>query len=118
MSKDVSITVQSITCKETSESPHKDELYFHYKIDDKKAKRYPEDGYHSIAAGETWTVNLSIEYGTSLSIQLYDNDTVGDDFLGGYNYTITDAAAGNQMNTPVSNPNGASYVINTIGNEV
>lgn len=117
MSKDVSITVQSITCKETSEHG-KDELYFHYKIDDKKAKRYPEDGYHSIDAGETWTVGLIIKYGTSLSIQLYDNDTIGDDSLGIYNYTTADAAAGLELSSPVSNPNGASYLINTIGNEV
>lgn len=114
----VRITVLSIECNETSESPHKDEVYFHYKIDDKKAKRYPEDGYVSMDQGDTWTINLVIDYQTSLSIQLYDNDTAGDDLLGEHNYTPEDATPGLELNTPVSNPNGASYVISTVGDEV
>lgn len=104
------ILLSKIKCNSTSERGH-DELYLHYSIDGGKAKRFPEDGYHSIEAGESWTTNLAIQYKTSLVIELYDSDTAGDDFLGSCSYSANDATQ-DEQNT-ASNTNGANYTLYT-----
>lgn len=104
------IQLQTITCLETSE-PGSDEVYIKYSEDGGRQKRFPSSSYHSLSAGESWTVNLPLSFKESLVISLYDNDFGNDDFLGSHTYKTTDPQP---ETVQVSNTNGARYNLSTV----
>ena len=110
MSTDTTIEITQVTCESTSEAGH-DEVYIQYSIDNGKYKRYPDSGYTSMAPGDTWDADLVITFKTSVSVQLYDNDSPGhDDLLGSHTYTASDPQP---ETVTVSNTNGAEYQISS-----
>ena len=105
------IILQSITCVSTSEPGH-DEVYIKYSEDGGREHRFPTSGYNSMKAGDVWNVALPLSFKDSALVSLYDNDGIGDDFLGSHTYTPSDPQP---ETVPVSNTkNGAAYRLYTV----
>jgi hypothetical protein len=116
MSTKVSIELTTITCLNTSERGH-DEVYIKYTVDGGREDRFPDKGSHSMSpdsSDNTWTVNLPISFSDSAIIALYDEDTLGDEFLGSHTYYPTDTQP---ETATVSNTNGAKYNLSTISGQ-
>ncbi len=109
MSSKISIILNNIHCNNTSERGH-DEVYIKYSVDGGRDSRFPSNGYHSMANGDNWDPGLIISYSSSAVVGLYDEDTLGDEFLGSHTYTTADPQP---ETVPVSNTNGASYTLST-----
>lgn len=77
--------VSSIKCNETGESGH-DEIYFKFTPDGGTTYRYPTTGQLSMAAGETWAAGRSIYFNDHVTIELWDEDDIGDDTRGSHTY--------------------------------
>lgn len=109
MSNKITIELNNIHCNSTSEKGH-DEVYIKYSVDGGRETRFPSNGYHSMANGDNWNPALIVSYATTVVISLYDEDTLGDEFLGSHTYTVSDPQP---ETVPVSNTNGASYTLST-----
>lgn len=81
-------------------------MYIKYSVDGGRDQRFPDNGYHSMAAGDTWNPNLPLSFKESVVVSLYDNDLGGDEFLGSHTYYPTDTQP---ETVNVSNSNEASY---------
>jgi hypothetical protein len=60
--------------------------------------------------GSEWSPQLLLSFKTSVVVSLYDNDGVGDDFLGSHTYT---PASPQPDTVAISNTNGAKYRLDT-----
>ena len=83
------LTLSTIFCVTTSESGH-DEVFYTYVIDGGDEIRYPPSGYTSMDANDTWQVNQTYTYNSSLKIKLLDDDNwpSSDDYLGSTSYDL------------------------------
>jgi hypothetical protein len=63
-----------------------------------------------LSDGESWPVDLYLDFKETAVVKLYDNDTGNDDFLGSYTYTPSQAQP---ETVPISNTNGAEYQLTT-----
>lgn len=109
------IVLDSIKCKQTSESPYKDEVYLYITVDGSSVsrQRYPQGGYNSMDAGETWEIGLTISYISSVRIDIMDEDDVSnDDYLGTANYT-PDTPVQPAVVSTYNADNGAKYEVYT-----
>ena len=109
MKEKITIVLKVIHCNNTSESGH-DEVFIKYTIDGGLEKRFPDKGYHALADGEDWEVDLPLTFSDNVIVALYDEDhskrPSTADFLGSHTYFATDPQP---EKANVSAPNGANY---------
>ncbi|MGZ5027865.1 MAG: hypothetical protein ACXWE9_10415 [Methylobacter sp.] len=104
------IVLNQVKCISTSGGRGKDEVYIHYKIDDGRTKRYPDDGSVSMGDGDTWDTDLYLTFNKTAVVELYDSETLGDQLLGHHTYTPSETQP--EVVT-VSNTDGAKYELST-----
>jgi hypothetical protein len=83
------IILQSITCVKPSESEH-DEVFIKYSEDGGREKRFPAKSYEPMKAGDVWNVALPLSFKDTVVVSLFDNDFIGEDFLGSHTYQSSD----------------------------
>jgi hypothetical protein len=107
---DTVITLQKVICDSTSEAG-KDEVYLKYSEDGGREQRFPDKGYTSMGPGSEWSTQIRLSFKTSVLVSLFDNDGIGDDFLGSHTYIPSSPQPETVL---VSNPNGAKYRLDTV----
>lgn len=121
-SKKHRVTVTSITCKNTSESPHNDEVYIIYQADAGLPIRFPEDtsviSMNVSGSGETttWNPNLQLDFDHEVLVTLWDRDSdiglISPSFLANIEYRADYFVSSFDM----TNHNDAHYVISATKN--
>jgi len=81
------IVLTDLLCVRTSDFPFKDEVFLVYTVDGGAPVRVPVQGYQSMAPGDSWHLNIPIDFQNSLKVELFDSEAGNDQFLGHYTYT-------------------------------
>jgi hypothetical protein len=63
-----------------------DEVYIVYNVDPGRDKRFPDKGEHDMTNGDVWFMDLPISFQETVTIELFDHDTIGTDSLGSHTY--------------------------------
>ncbi|MBA3879350.1 MAG: hypothetical protein C0500_06515 [Sphingobium sp.] len=118
------MTVTSINCKNTSETPHNDEVFIIYQADAGIPVRFPATSYQRMNTSadsandvvSTWTTNLKLEFDHEVLVTLWDEDSKADlnkpTFLANVEYRADYFTSSWDM----PNHNDAHYVINATKN--
>lgn len=113
-----SVTIDSITCKSTTESGN-DEVFIVYQVDAGVPVRHPVSGYQRMATKanasddvvSTWLPTLTVDFDHEVLVTLWDQDARTGwnkaDFLINASYRSDYFAS----STDMQNNNGAHYVI-------
>jgi len=121
-SKKHRVTLTSINCKNTSETPHDDEVYIIYQADAGIPVRFPESNsiisMNVSGSGSTtdWYPNLQLDFDHEVLVTLWDRESnlgiISPSFLANSEYRA------DYFKSPVDmkNHNDAHYVINATKN--